>query len=112
TNDNVGNISLKVTATDEFGASTSQTFNLTITNENDAPTFDFKQDFSGGSSGMTSGSPYGNLTIVDSFTNSADEVVTGDGDFSIVTKAGSGPYTFFDGRREAFVDGMTAEVNV
>lgn len=36
-NDDVGNISLKVTATDVVGASANQTFGLSISNTNDAP---------------------------------------------------------------------------
>uniref|UniRef100_Q3ATJ6 Alkaline phosphatase n=1 Tax=Chlorobium chlorochromatii (strain CaD3) TaxID=340177 RepID=Q3ATJ6_CHLCH len=38
TNENVGAIDIKVTATDESGASVSDTFKLTVTNTNDAPT--------------------------------------------------------------------------
>jgi hypothetical protein len=37
TNDDVGNLSLKVTATDNAGASVSNTFGLAIANTNDAP---------------------------------------------------------------------------
>ena len=38
TNDEVGSLDIKVTATDESGASTSDVFTLTVTNTNDAPT--------------------------------------------------------------------------
>ncbi|MBX9256283.1 cadherin-like domain-containing protein [Desmonostoc muscorum CCALA 125] len=38
TNNNVGAIAIKVTATDSSSASVSDTFNLTVTNVNDAPT--------------------------------------------------------------------------
>ena len=37
-NENVGNLSLKITAIDVAGASANQTFNLTVQNTNDAPT--------------------------------------------------------------------------
>lgn len=38
TNDEVGSLDIKVTATDESGASTSDVFTLTVTNTNDSPT--------------------------------------------------------------------------
>ena len=38
TNSEVGTIALKATATDSSGASVSDTFNITVTNTNDAPT--------------------------------------------------------------------------
>ena len=38
TNDEVGSLDIKVTATDESGTSTSDVFTLTVTNTNDAPT--------------------------------------------------------------------------
>ncbi|MCR6673591.1 VCBS domain-containing protein [Devosia ginsengisoli] len=119
TNDGVGTISIKVTATDDKGAFTSQTFNLTVTNTNDAPTFDFHQGFETDRDGIFDASSagwagYGSVEVVTDFNG----VSAADGSSFAILKEPTpvddnvGPFSRFGGYRDLFVDGMTAETKV
>lgn len=82
---------------------------INLTGTNDAPSINFKQDFSDNADGINSGGQYGGLNVVNSFGS----IVAADGgDFAVVTKAGSGPFTRFGAYSSDFVDGATAEVKV
>lgn len=119
TNDRVGMISVKVTATDDKGATASQTFDLTVDNTNDGPTFDFHQGFESDRDGVfdttTPGwSSYGTVEVV----TSHGAITAADGaQFAVLKEplpinANSGPFSRLGGYRDLFVDGATAETKV
>jgi len=98
-NRDVGEIWVKVTATDDKGAVATADFGLDIYNTNDDPTFGFHQDFTANADGVLTAGGYGELTL-------------GGGEALLKGVNGTGPFTRFDGYRDTFVDGLTAEVKV
>ncbi|MBE9127752.1 VCBS repeat-containing protein, partial [Coleofasciculus sp. LEGE 07081] len=96
--ENVGNLSVKVTATDKSGASVSDSFDLAIANTNDAPT---ALNLSNNSinENITAGSPVG--------TFSSTDPDTGDTTFTYTLVSGTG-----DTNNSAFsIDGDQLQIN-
>jgi VCBS repeat-containing protein len=99
-----------ITVTDEHGASAKVPVKITVTGTNDDPTLGFFQDFEAGADGVVSGGSFGGITTVPSGT--AGISTPDGGDYALVTEAGTGPFTRFDGYRTQFVNGLTASIAI
>ena len=106
----VGTTSLTVQATDSFGASTSDTFNITVTNVNDAPVLD-NQNFTVDPA-ATNGTVVGTIVVNDpdpgdSFTIA---VLSGDPNGIFAVNATTGVITVADA--SGLVDGAFVNLNL